>query len=204
MSATDEQPRRRGRPPSGGREAILEATLELIRERGIANVTSRDVASRAGVSDASVYYHFGDRAGLLQAVFEHGMKPLTFMAGLTPGTLELSEVLRAAADSLEQFFTDVLPILHAAQADPELGAALAAYVEEKDLGPHIGVQALGDYLRAEQAAGRVNPAADVDAIALIVINNAFSRAGRKQMLPHSEERLPEPDRLLELVNRLLD
>jgi AcrR family transcriptional regulator len=63
MSAVDE-PRRRGRPSSGGREAILDAALALVREEGIARLTSRAVAARAGVSDASVYYHFKDRRGL--------------------------------------------------------------------------------------------------------------------------------------------
>ena len=38
-------PKRRGRPPAGGREAILAAALQLLRERGIARVTSREVAN---------------------------------------------------------------------------------------------------------------------------------------------------------------
>src|SRR5579875_3238079 len=114
MTATD-QPRRRGRPPSGGREAILEATLALLREEGVAKLTSREVAARAGVSDASVYYHFGDRGGLLRAAFAHGMKPLEFVNQLPPG-IERPAVLAAALASLEQFFDDVLPVLHAAQA----------------------------------------------------------------------------------------
>ena len=73
-------PRRRGRPSAGGREAILEAALTLLRERGIARVTSREVAALAGVSEASVFYHYKDRAGLLQAVFEQGLQPLSDLA----------------------------------------------------------------------------------------------------------------------------
>jgi len=204
MTATEEPPRRRGRPASGAHEAILEATLAILREHGIANLTSREVAARAGVSDASVYYHFGDRAGLLQAVFEHGMKPLKFMFGLDSETMDPPTVLRGASGALERFFDEVLPVLLAAQADPELRAALAGYVEAKDLGPHKGVQMLGAYLRAEQAAGRVNPHADPDAIALLVIDAAFGRAARRQMLlHHSNEPLPSSDALLAEINRLL-
>jgi AcrR family transcriptional regulator len=203
MTATEEPPRRRGRPPSGGREAIVEAALAVLREEGIANLTSREVAARAGVSDASVYYHFGDRAGLLQAVFAQGMKPLKFMAGLDLKELEPSAVLTAALGALELFFDDVLPIVHAAQADPDLRAALAAFVEAKELGPHKGVKLLGSYLRAQQKAGRVRTDADVDAIALLVIDCAFARAARKQMRFHNEQQLPSSTAVVAEISRLL-
>ena len=73
VTAIHNAARQRGRPTSGGREASLDAGLAILRERGIANLTSREVARRAGVSDASVYYHYEHRAGLLRAVFAHGI-----------------------------------------------------------------------------------------------------------------------------------
>jgi AcrR family transcriptional regulator len=205
MTATDEPPRRRGRPPSGGREAIVEAALAILREEGIANLTSREVAARAGVSDASVYYHFGDRAGLLQAVFEQGMKPLKFMAGLDLQELEPVEVIRAATEALERFFLDVLPIMHAAQADQELRASIAAFVDAKELGPHKGVALLGSYLRAQQKSGRVRADADPDAIALMIIDSAFGQAARKQMLLHKgDQHLPSREDVVTEISRLLN
>ncbi len=204
MTATEEPPRRRGRPPSGGREAIVDAALAILREHGIANLTSREVAARAGVSDASVYYHFGDRAGLLQAVFQQGMKPLLFMTGLDVETLEPIAVIKAALASLERFFDDVVPVLHAAQADPELRSALAAFVDANDLGPHKGVRLLGSYLRSQQETGRVRADADADAIALLIIDCAFAKAARKQMLLHSEQHLPYDQPLLREISRLLN
>ncbi|HEX3616811.1 MAG TPA: TetR/AcrR family transcriptional regulator [Solirubrobacteraceae bacterium] len=203
MTATEEPPRRRGRPPSGGREAIVEAALEILRGEGIANLTSREVAARAGVSDASVYYHFGDRAGLLQAVFEQGMKPLKFMAGLDLKELEPAAVIEASVAALERFFGDVLPIMLAAQADPALRASIAAFVEAKELGPHKGVKLLGGYLRAQQKAGRVSADADPDALALIIIDSAFAHAARKQMLLHTAEHLPSSESVLAEISRLL-
>jgi AcrR family transcriptional regulator len=204
MTATEEPPKRRGRPPSGGREAIVEAALEVLRDEGIANLTSREVAARAGVSDASVYYHFGDRAGLLQAVFEQGMKPLKFMAGLNLKELEPAAVIKAAMASLEQFFGDVLPIMLAAQADPDLRASIAAFVERKELGPHKGVKLLGSYLRTQQKAGRVSADADPDALALLVIDCAFAHAARRQMLLHNAGHLPSSEDVIAEISRLLN
>ncbi|MDE3133064.1 MAG: TetR/AcrR family transcriptional regulator [Acidobacteriota bacterium] len=204
MTTTDEPPKRRGRPPSGGREAILEAALEILREQGIANLTSREVAARAGVSDASVYYHFGDRAGLLQAMFESGMKPLLFMTDLDPEAMDPGDVVRRAAASLETFFDDVLPVLYAGQSDPELRGIVAEYIEAKDLGPHMGVRALGAYLRSQQEAGRVGGEFDPEAVALLIIDAAFARAARRTMLLHSEERLPTNDAVLAEIGRILE
>ena len=134
-------PKRRGRPPSGGREAILAATLELLRDRGIANLTTREVAARAGVSDASVYYHFRDRAGLLQAVFEAGMQPLAYLSTLEEDQRDALEVLADVAHALESFFDEALPVMFAAQSDPELREAMAAHMSQRQLGPHRGVEA---------------------------------------------------------------
>lgn len=204
MAATEDSPRRRGRPPSGGREAILEAALTVLREQGIAHLTSREVATRAGVSDASVYYHFRDRAGLLEAMFEHGMKPLLFLQEVDPAAGDPRTVLRQAAASLEAFFDDVLPILHAAQSDAELRPIVAEYIERKDVGPHRGVEHLAAYLRAQQDAGRVNPRANPDAVAMLLIDASFARCVRRHMLIRSEERLPSREALLEEIGRLLE
>ncbi|HET9093522.1 MAG TPA: helix-turn-helix domain-containing protein [Solirubrobacteraceae bacterium] len=204
MTAAEEPPRRRGRPPSGGREAILEAALAVLREHGIAHLTSREVAARAGVSDASVYYHFRDRAGLLQAMFEHGMKPLLFLQEVDRDEEEPRTVLRQAAASLEAFFDDVLPILHAAQSDAELRPIVAGYIERKDVGPHRGVEHLAGYLRAQQGAGRISPRADPEAVAMLLIDSSFARCVRRHMLIRSEERLPSREALLDEISRLLD
>src|SRR5256885_15730592 len=96
-----EAPKRRGRPPAGGREAILAAALTLLRERGIARVTAREVAALAGVSEASVFYHYKDRAGLLQAVFEQGLRPLRELGEGGLPAAELNELLRRYATTLE-------------------------------------------------------------------------------------------------------
>ncbi len=203
MTSTDEQPKRRGRPPTGGREAILEAALAVLREQGIAHLTSREVASRAGVSDASVYYHFHDRAGLLEAAFECGMKPLLLVGAEEPDAREPLTILNRAADRLERFFDDVLPILLAAQSDPDLKEAVARYMELKDLGPHKGVDTISGYLRAQQRAGTLNADFEPGVIALFVIDTSFARAVRRQTHLGGEERLPSRRAVMDQIWRMI-
>src|SRR5580704_8026165 len=68
--------RPRGRPSTGAREAILAAALEIISGDGLDQLTTRAVAKRAHTSEASVFYHFGDKVGLLQAAVLAGLGPL--------------------------------------------------------------------------------------------------------------------------------
>jgi len=50
------------------RRALLDAAMDLVRERGIDGFTLREVARRAGVSHAAPYHHFADRAALVAAL----------------------------------------------------------------------------------------------------------------------------------------
>ncbi len=166
------------------------AALELLRERGVARLTTREVAGRAGVSEGSVFYHYGDRAGLLNAVFEAGLAPLQALAG--GGRLtgpSVGEVMTRLGSVLERFLDQTLPVISAAQSDTELRDALAQHMSEQDLGPHRGVQALGAYIADEQAAGRVRPDVDPEAAALMFVGACFVRAWQRQM-PLHEVTLP--------------
>jgi AcrR family transcriptional regulator len=86
------------------RNALIRATLDLIPQTGVRQLSLREVARRAGVSHGASYRHFQDKEGLLAAVAEQGFN-------------ELELALRAAAQS--------------APADPiaKLQAAGVAYVE---------------------------------------------------------------------------
>jgi AcrR family transcriptional regulator len=195
---TDTAPRRRGRPPSGGREAILEATLALLRERGVARLTTRDVADRAGVSEASVYYHYTDKAGLLRAVFEAGL------ARLQRATLAGDDMLPAFGHELETFLDQALPVMTAAQSDAELRDGLAEFMVENDLGPHRGVQTLGAYLEAGQRAGTVRDDIDPEAAALLFVASCLLRVTQRQFLGAAgAPPLPSVERTAETFARLV-
>lgn len=173
--------RRRGRPPSGGREAILEAALALLRERGASRLTTREVAARAGVSEGSVFYHFTDRTGLLTAVLEHAMGNLLNLAAGPPDR-PVRETLLAFMTGVERFLEEGLVALIAAQSDADLRTAFAGYLAEHDLGPHRGVAMLAGFLRARQAAGEVRAGLDCDAIAFLVVGSCFLRVSQRQMI----------------------
>ena len=78
-----------------GRAALLHAALEELQENGVANLSLRAIARRAGVSHAAPKYHFSDRSGLLTAVA---------LDGFTRLNVALSDAVAAAgSDARAQF-----------------------------------------------------------------------------------------------------
>jgi AcrR family transcriptional regulator len=59
------------------REALIEAALDLIREKGPAGFTFAEAARVAGVSPAAPYRHFRDRDALLADVAKRGFEAFT-------------------------------------------------------------------------------------------------------------------------------
>lgn len=69
-------PRGRGRPPKAesdqARERLLQAAIDLFSERGFAATPVSAICERAGVAKPALYWHFGNKEGLLSAVLEAG------------------------------------------------------------------------------------------------------------------------------------
>lgn len=65
-------PRKRPYHHGDLRRTLLEASVELIAERGLDALSLREVARRAGVSPAAPYHHFASREELLLALALEG------------------------------------------------------------------------------------------------------------------------------------
>lgn len=50
-----------------GKDALIRAAVEIVAERGLRGMTFRAVAEAAGVNNALIAHHFGNREGLLSA-----------------------------------------------------------------------------------------------------------------------------------------
>ena len=74
MSRSHTQPRAseapRRRSPSSAPAEILAATEAILLEEGSAGLSIRKVAERSGYTAPTIYHHFGDKTGLVDAVLE--------------------------------------------------------------------------------------------------------------------------------------
>jgi AcrR family transcriptional regulator len=204
-AAADPARRGPGRPSEGAREAILAAALGFISGEGLSRLTTREVARRAGVSEASVFYHFRDKVGLVQEVILAGLEPLNELdAGMLAGRTgdPLPETLRAIAAALERFLDRAMPVVEALQADASLRAEFAARMAERDLGPHRGVRLVAAHLAEMRQRGAVRPDADTQDAALLLVGGCFLRTwqrhltGREALLPSLDDATATLARLL--------
>ena len=50
---------------------LLEAAKKVLRQKGYAGLSTRDVAAAAGVTLSQIHYHFGSKQGMMLALFEY-------------------------------------------------------------------------------------------------------------------------------------
>jgi TetR/AcrR family acrAB operon transcriptional repressor len=59
--------------------ALLEAAGQVFFDKGVAQTTLNDIAAAAGMTRGAIYWHFKDKAALLQALFEQATLPMEAM-----------------------------------------------------------------------------------------------------------------------------
>jgi len=81
---------------------IIEAGLELFREKGYYNTNTKEIADRAGVSIGAVYSYFKDKKDIYLAVSEHvldtQLKPLLDEMEGTPKPVNIQTFLDRCID----------------------------------------------------------------------------------------------------------
>lgn len=95
----EQAPRGRPRDPAAG-EAILQATLAVIAEEGYPGLTMDAVASRAGVSKATIYRRWSSKQEVVVAAAEALSQTVT-----APDTGTVRGDLEAIADGLVAVFS---------------------------------------------------------------------------------------------------
>ena len=132
------------------RARLLEATVELLVERGFAGTTTTLVSERAGVSRGAQLHHFPTKNDLVVAAVEH----LTELRGaeLAAAVLRLPRGRRRTRAVLEMLgehfsspvFSAALELWVAARTDPALFAAVAPLEQRVGREAHrMTVAALG-------------------------------------------------------------
>ena len=157
------------------RETILDAAAQVMREKGLARATTKEIARTAGYSEALLYKHFSDKQEIYLAVLQERIGGLTDASELV-GTAPVRENLVALVLRLMVFYVRSFPMSASIFSDRELLANWRASMEAKGGGPQWPIRALQGYLDGELSRGRLRPGTDAASIAALLCGAAFQAA----------------------------
>jgi len=169
---------------------LIAAATRLIDQRGTAGLSVRDIAREARVADGVLYNYFADKEDLLaQALLAHVGTVMASAPQLLPpaGTGTVADNLRVFFEQGVAVLSRVTPAFAGLLSQPKVLTRFHAMVggdtafsgesatpsgqraDGADGGGRSLGELLGDYLHAEQKLGRINGAADVDAITVLLV-----------------------------------
>jgi AcrR family transcriptional regulator len=161
------------------RERFLDGALEVLRSRGFAAATTKEIASAAGLSEAMLYKVFRDKVDLFLAVLTERLPRVAvvrdgFADQVGHGALDTN--LERLTAELLAFYLETFPIAASVFSDPRLLSQLREALRDGGRGPQVNVNAVAAYLSAEQQVGRVAAAADTAAAAELLVGACLHRA----------------------------
>jgi AcrR family transcriptional regulator len=140
MNSPSPTPTRRQAQAAATRRRILESAWDVTAERGVAGLTTRLVADRAGISHGMCHYHFAGKDDLLLALVEHAR-----VTWITP----LERLLAQGDTALERLRSVI-----AWMAEPAAGEVMRVHLELSAYSardPALSKSLAGEYERWREA-----------------------------------------------------
>ena len=173
------------------REHLIAAAARLIDQRGTAGLSVRDIAREARVADGVLYNYFADKEDLLaQALLAHVGAVMGSAQQLLPpaGTGTVADNLRVFFEQGVAVLSRVTPAFASLLSQPKVltrfhrmvgGDAAFSAAPAGDGGQGAGGgtadggrsfgELLSGYLHGEQELGRIDGAADTDAVTALLV-----------------------------------
>jgi AcrR family transcriptional regulator len=181
MNRSNRAPRR-GRPrgragdAAGTRRDIVQAAQRLLAAKGLARVTTQDIAREAQCAEGTIFKHFAGKADVILAVVRANLPQFTAsaspaLAGQATVEQNLEQIARAALE----YFGKLIPVATALFADRALLTGERGAMRDLP-GPQRNYEHVAAYIRAEQAFGRLDPAWNAFGAAALLLGACFQYA----------------------------
>ncbi|MDQ2681109.1 MAG: TetR/AcrR family transcriptional regulator [Candidatus Eremiobacteraeota bacterium] len=177
----------RSASPEETRLRILTAARQVMGQRGKRGATTREIADRAGVNEATLFRHFGHKDALIMAAAQHfcGLVELKKMTDLLSG--DLQDDLCAVATALTNRMETVRDLI------------IMSLAEENDDSPEVGMEAwrvpaaihliIVDYMTRRVESGELS--GDPRSLARFFMGMIFSHVVGRKKFPSDAILTPE-------------
>lgn len=120
----------------GRREQVVDAALRLLPQYGLHGLTMERIAEEAGVSTATLYWHFENKYDLLAAMVERAVGYIDILSLFPPGPIEDADTfVQTLLPPILQLLDERLALLPTVMAEmsshPELAAVVYIHVGQR-------------------------------------------------------------------------
>lgn len=158
-------------------KALIDSTLELLGRAGYRGATTRDTAANAGLSEITLFRHFGTKAGLVTAALEHATQSFRDAIGSPTDDVaaDLTTLAAGYAAFVDRWPALIDRVLPEVAAESKVGASARALMADNAAATHDLVD---HHRRAGRLAGE--PTAD---IVRAFLGPLLARASLRVVLP---------------------
>ena len=156
------------------RQRILDAAEKLILLKGLARVTTKEIAREIGLTEGALYRHFDHKEEIFFALMAKHLPAFyeTFQAHQagsgTPG-----ENLVAIARAAVHYYEQIVPMGASFLADTELLEQFRATIRPLGIGPQNVFELVAAYIEEEQQLGRIGRQVPALNIAILLLGPCF-------------------------------
>lgn len=154
------------------RDSLLDAALVVFSNKGYATTTLDDIARKAGVTRGAIYWHFGGKAELYNALVgeRYGRVNAALASILTAGEPPLATLRKLIERSLEYLEEDddYRAVLEMTMFKTEVSDELAAGMQQKRVATKAYLDMLVKLVRAAMDAGELRHDLDPQVTALAI------------------------------------
>lgn len=156
------------------RQRILDAAEKLILLKGLARVTTKEIAREIGLTEGALYRHFDHKEEIFFALMAKHLPAFyeTFQARQagsgTPG-----ENLVAIARAVLHYYEQIVPMGASFLADTKLLAQFRATIQPLGIGPQNVFEHVAAYIEEEQRLGRMRQQVPALTLAILLLGPCF-------------------------------
>jgi len=173
-----------GRECTARQTEIIDRTLELVRESGLGNLTTKRIAERVGFTEAALYRHFPTKQALILGLMDRLdamlLEPIRQIAaeGESSTSERICQILLHHTQLIREH--NSLPVLLLAEASASEDPALLGRMRSIF---HGYLSVLEGLVREGQAKGEIGRVAEADCLALVLLGAPAALAIRHRLLP---------------------
>ncbi|GCF11260.1 TetR/AcrR family transcriptional regulator [Dictyobacter arantiisoli] len=191
------------------RQKILEATERLIKMRGLARVTTKEISREVGLSEGALYRHFEHKEEIIFTLVARYLPSFlhAFETHL-PGTGDVEGNLTAIMLAGMEYFGELIPMSASFLADTELLVQYRQKMSQVKAGPNGGgpqhiENLLATYLGEERQLGRLQASIAPRELAILLLGACFQYTYLSQLMGNPPADREREQYVQELVQGIL-